>query len=154
MVRLRDVTPSDLRRLVCDLEARGQQPSTVRKNLAPVKLLFATALQDGDLERSPAAHLRIRGKPLELGVHGPRRKALTHSELRALLEAVDQDWRLFIAFLAHSGLRIAEAIALHWTHFDLGDTPTVSVRQQYRNGVLKPPKTIYSIPQRSPSHRA
>ena len=48
-----------------------------------------------------------------------------------LLAAIPEDWRLFFEFLAHTGLRISEAVGLTWEHVDLGERPHVKVREQF-----------------------
>jgi integrase len=51
-----------------------------------------------------------------------------------VLATVPQGWRLFFELLAHTGLRISEAIGLTWAHLDLGDRPRVEVREQVYRG--------------------
>lgn len=51
-----------------------------------------------------------------------------------MLAALPPDWRLFFEFLAHTGLRISEAIGLTWRHLDLGTRPRVLVREQFYGG--------------------
>jgi site-specific recombinase XerD len=45
--RLADVEPPDVRAYVRELEGEGMAPSSVRKRLAPLKAMFATAVEDG-----------------------------------------------------------------------------------------------------------
>jgi integrase len=56
-------------------------------------------------------------------------------------EACDR-WRIFFAFLAHTGLRIGEAIALQWEHVDLGAS-RVRVRRRFYRDSFAPPKSRY-----------
>jgi integrase len=73
---------------------------------------------------------------------GARVKALSEQQLRALLRHVPEEWRLFIEFLAHTGLRISEAIALEWRHIDLG-RKRVLVRRRFSKGSFGAPKSRY-----------
>lgn len=54
-LRLREIEPPDVRRFVTDLEADGLAPGTVRAVLAPVRAMFATAVEDGALRSNPPA---------------------------------------------------------------------------------------------------
>ena len=50
-------------------------------------------------------------------------------------------WRLFFRFLAATGLRISEAIALEWRHLELdGSSPHVKVRRALVKGRMGPPR--------------
>jgi integrase len=64
-------------------------------------------------------------------------KALTRGELAILLAAIPDEGRLFCTFLAHTGLRISEAVGLRWEHLELGEHPKVRVREQLYKGKRK-----------------
>ena len=51
-------------------------------------------------------------------------------------------WRLLFEFMAHTGLRIGEALALQWEHLDLGRR-RVQVRRRWYRGSFAPPKSRY-----------
>jgi len=69
-------------------------------------------------------------------------KALTRSQLRRLLDEIPADRRLFFEFLAHTGLRISEAIEVRWhTDLDLGERPRLRVSRQLRSGRPTRPKS-------------
>ena len=69
-------------------------------------------------------------------------KALTEDELRALLDEVPDEWRLFFELLAHTGLRIGEAVALTWADVDFGKR-RLHVRRRLYRGRLDSPKSRY-----------
>jgi integrase len=46
-------------------------------------------------------------------------EALTETELARLLAETPQEWRLFVEFLAHTGLRFSEAIGVRWSDIDI-----------------------------------
>src|SRR5439155_11533041 len=72
----------------------------------------------------------------------PQAKALTENELRALLAEVPAEWQLFFEFLAHTGLRIGEAVALTWADVDFGGR-RVHIRRRLYRGRLDAPKSRY-----------
>jgi integrase len=71
-------------------------------------------------------------------------RAMSTAELSMLLGLFPGRWRLFFWFLAATGLRISEAIALQWRHLQLdGSTPHVKVRRALVKGRRGPPKSRY-----------
>src|SRR5215210_2142519 len=134
--RLADIRRPDVRRFVRELEVRGLSPASVVKNLVPLKALFATAVDDEDLRSDPTTRVRVnraRGDAEEeLEV-----KAMTHDELARVLEELPEDWRLFFELLAHTGLRISEALGLDWSDLKFGERPHLRVRRQFYRGSLK-----------------
>lgn len=118
------------------VESRGVSANTVRLAFAPVRALFATALEEGAIQRNPCSGIRLSN-----AVPGDMRaKALTEGELAALIAAVPKQWRLLIELLAETGLRIGEALALEWDDIDLGQQRLHVQRRLYR-GSLGPPKS-------------
>jgi integrase len=141
-MKLAQIEPRDLKRFAAKLAARGLLPSSVRSILAPLRALFATAYEDGLIRTNPAARLRLaQPNPRH---HQEKRKALTEPELHRFLEAVPAEWRLFFELLAHTGLRIGEAIALQWSDIDLGQR-RLQVRRRYYRGRLDTPKSDYGL---------
>ena len=60
--RLAEVEPPDVRTYVRALEGEGMAPSSVRKRLAPIRAMFATAVEDGALPRDPTRGVRVSGR--------------------------------------------------------------------------------------------
>jgi integrase len=71
-----------------------------------------------------------------------RARALTEDELRRLLDEVPERWRLLVELLAHTGLRIGEAVALQWGDIDLGQR-RLRVRRRIYRGSMAAPKSAY-----------
>jgi integrase len=120
------------------LSARGLEPASVRKLVAPVKCLFADALEEGLIRSNPAADLRLRfngnGDDEQNGEEEV--KALTEEELQALLAQLDPRHRFFFRFLAETGLRISEAVEVR--HRDVEGTWLRVDRRFYRGKVGLP----------------
>jgi integrase len=75
-------------------------------------------------------------------------KALDGEELAALLRETPEHWQLLVEFLAQTGLRIGELIALEWRDVDFGARRIRVERRLYRRR-LDAPKSRYgrrSIP--------
>jgi integrase len=126
---------------LADLERAGASANTIAKVIAPVRALFADAVDDGLMQVNPLAGLHYAPRAAATG--GEREvRALTSDELAVLIECTRPDRRLLIEFLAATGLRISEAIGLRWEHitFD-GDGAVVAVRVQRYQGTEKALKT-------------
>jgi integrase len=59
-------------------------------------------------------------------------KAMSRDELAEMLALVPDQWHLFFWFLAATGVRISEAVALQWRHLAL-DTPPRTSRSAARS---------------------
>ncbi len=131
--RLADVEPGDVRDLFGQMRRDGRSTSQIKKTRAALSAMFATAVDDGLRPSNPVAGVRI---PTANGDEpkDDRAKALTREELKLLLAAIPERWRLFFEFLTHTGLRISEAVGLTWANVDLGERPQVMVREQVYRG--------------------
>jgi len=132
--RLGDVEPADVRTLYAELREDGASTATLKRLRAALSALFATAVEDRVIQWNPVQGVRIPPAPAGELEEGERAKALTRAELALLLAAIPAEWRLFFELLAHTGLRISEAIGLKWCHLDLGTRPRVMVREQFCEG--------------------
>jgi integrase len=141
-LRLAEVEPRDVKRYVAEVAASGVSRDTVRLALAPVRALLATALEEGLIRSNPATGIRIPAVVETESADAEQTKALTEDELGKLIEKAEPEWRLFVRLLADTGLRIGEAIALHWGDVDLGRR-RLSVRRRYYKGTFAPPKSRY-----------
>jgi integrase len=133
-LRLDKIDAVDLRRFVASLIGRDLARNTVRLAFAPVKLVFAQAVEDGLVDRDPTLSIRIQTNKRK----APR-DALTQAQVLRLLAAVPNERdRLFVRLVAETGLRISEAAPLRWRDLDGG---TVSVERRVRKGKIGDPKT-------------
>jgi integrase len=156
-MRLTEIEPRDIKRYASELAHRGLAPSSVRLELAPLRALLSTAVEEGLIRSNPAAGLRITQRVAQDHDEGERVKALTEAELVALLGAARcprcqkaprvgcaecRGWRLFFEFLAHTGVRIGEAVPLRFGDVDFGRR-RVKVRRRFYRGTFAPPKSSY-----------
>jgi len=132
--RLADVEPPDVRAYVRELEGEGMAPSSIRKRLAPLKAMFATAVEDGALPRDPTRPVRVSGRRSDGEVEDARVYAVTREQLARFLAEVPEEWRLFFELLAHGGLRISEQIGLDCGDVLFGERPRLRVERQHCKG--------------------
>ena len=139
------IEPTDVKRYAAEVESRGVKANTVRLAVAPLKALLATAVEDRLIRWNPSLGLRLTNAAADTGDDGEEThaKALTQDELRGLLAATGEDRRLLVRFLALTGLRISEALALTWADLDLGRRE-VKVRRRLVQGRLAPPKSRFA----------
>ena len=102
-----------MRELFAELRAaHGARRLGDQELRAALSAMFATAVEDGLLRSNPVPGVRIPRRPSDERRTRTQAKALTRAELALLLAACPSEWRLFFEFLAHTGLRIGEAIGL------------------------------------------
>jgi integrase len=144
---LSELEPRDISQFVMWLfneEAQGRKlaVSTVRGHVAAVKVLLATAVEDGLIRHNPAAGVRI-SKPGATGIEPDAsevRRALDSDELGRFLRACEPEWEPFFRLLAMTGMRIGEAIELRWRDVDFG-AKRLRVRRQFYEGTVASPKS-------------
>jgi integrase len=142
-----ELEPRDIRQFVGWLfneKEQGRQlgVSTVRGHVAAVKVLLATAVEDGLIRHNPAAGVRISrpGAPTIERDASEVRRAMDSDELARFLQACSAEWEPFFRLLAMTGLRISEAIELRWRDVDFG-AKRLRVRRQFYEGTIAPPKS-------------
>ncbi|WP_217913533.1 tyrosine-type recombinase/integrase [Miltoncostaea marina] len=143
--RLAEIEPRHIKALAKHIADRGVAPATVRTIMAPVRALFATAAEEGLIRSNPCAGIRLAGRRSVVTDELPdTRRALTEEELARIIAETPEEWRLFVRFLAQTGVRIGEAIALRWGDVDLG-ARRVKVRRRIYKGKVDVPKSRYGI---------
>jgi integrase len=141
-LRMREVGASDVRDWLLEMERRGDTPSTIRRAKAALSVMFACAVEDGDLPANPAAGVRYVPTEHAKRAHPKRkRRALTAADVVAILGAMQERWRAFFTLLAQTGVRIGELLGLTWEHVHLGDDPHIMVAEQVYRGERKKLKT-------------
>jgi integrase len=102
------------------------------------------ALAEGKVRFNPV--LGVRYVPRRPAPSKPKPRGLTVAELERFMKALAPEWRVFFALLAHTGVRIGEALGLRWEHVHLGDDPHVDVREQvYRGQRKERPKSHHGV---------
>lgn len=138
---LSSVTPADVKAYARALAGEGLKPATVRRKLAPVKAMFATALEDGLIRSSPTAGVRLGAPTADDPAEEGKVKVLAVEELAALISAAPDDARrMLVRLLAQTGLRLSEGLGLQWADVDARSS-RVFVRRRVRDGVVGLPKS-------------
>src|SRR5581483_12440133 len=93
-MRLSEIQPQHVRKFVAHTASRGIAANTVRLELAPVKALFATALEDGVIRSNPCAGVRIATAEQYDKDGVPSVKAPRPDEYAAVIAALPEEWKL------------------------------------------------------------
>jgi integrase len=121
---------------------RSLSDATVRNIMAPLRACLATAVREGAIRSNPARDIDLPHRPTAEDSEHEDVRAMSEAELTTLFGLIPERHRLFFRFLAATGLRISEAIALQWRllHLD-GSKPHVKVRRALVKGRMGPPKS-------------
>lgn len=141
--KLAEIEPRDIKAFAAHLATkRGLSAGRVRNVIAPLRAMLATAFEEGLIRSNPAANVRLV-QAVE-NESGERVKAMTEAELAAVVDAIPESYRLFFRFLAESGTRIGEAIAVRWSDFDF-NRGRVRIERRWYRGSYGPPKSPYGV---------
>lgn len=113
-LKLRDVRPDDVYKLLRAMEAAGLAAQTIKHVLAAVRRVFRHAKElgyfQGDLPTEFVAGPKVRPR---------RRGALTPEQVFWIAEKMKPPYRQLVLLLATTGLRIGEAVGLRWKRVNL-----------------------------------
>lgn len=116
--------------------------ATVRNVMAPLRACLSTAVREGLIRSNPARDVDLPHRPTAEDSEHEEVRAMSGEELSTLLALFPDRSRLLFKFLAVTGVRISEAIALQWKHLELdGSSPHVKVRRGLVKGRMGPPKS-------------
>lgn len=131
------VKREDVAAWIRDQQDEGLAAKTVKNRHALLAAALTRALDDGLIDRNPAARARIR--------RTERREMtfLTPTEFQIVLARAHPHYHPLLMTLFGTGLRLGEATALRVSDLNLDATPaTLTISRAWkRDGVLGPPKT-------------
>jgi integrase len=114
-VTLAELTPGRIRAFIDAELAKGVSPKTVRNSVGVIRSTLAGLVSHRILLSNPAS---IARGSLPLPARKPR--VLTRTQLREFLQASAGDrFEDLVLFLALTGVRLREALALRWCEVDL-----------------------------------
>ncbi|WP_404407646.1 tyrosine-type recombinase/integrase [Jeotgalibacillus malaysiensis] len=156
--KVKDITRIDLQNLVDNLLAREYARSTVSGIMTCARMIFKAAQRDGLILKNPVDHVIIPKEILTVEKIESEEgdvMFLEKDELTVFLDTarekgLDKDYAIF-SFIAYTGLRLGETIALKWDDLDF-ENNTVKVTKQIYNPTnnqhkykILTPKTRHSI---------
>ena len=137
--RLAEVSTPMVKQYVEHLSAEGLAASTVRRIMAPVKAMFATAVEDGLMRHNPTAGVRLNIVQTD-EEHEEHAKALSPDQVARLMEHIPEEHILMVRLMLQTGLRIGEVLGLRWQDIDSAGR-SLNVRNSVRGGKVGRLKT-------------
>lgn len=138
--RIADINREDVQ-LFLAKKAKTYSRSALRSMRVVLSLTLGWAKNNGWLQHNPCENVRL---PLETGGRTVERTILTSDQVNALADKLDEPYATFIMFLAATGLRIGEAIAVQWPDFH-GNV--LHITRRIYDGDLGSVKSAHSIRQ-------
>jgi integrase len=132
-LRLADIQPSDVAGFIASQQDAGLKGWTVRGELTVLSAVFKYASRHlGFVGVSPVSLLdRVERPSLE---DERTKRVLSGDELRRLLTAVDEPYRLVFELAAETGARLGEALGVVWGEVDLEAQTMTFTHQLDRDG--------------------
>lgn len=128
------VRESDLRAMVLAMREAGLSPASLNRHLSALAAVLAEAGREVTIpwQREPRGRTRWL-TPAEV------------LQLRSALLPRDAGVAALVGFLAETGLRVGEALALTWADLDLGARPRVLVRDSKNGEPRRVPLTAEAV---------
>jgi len=123
--KIAEINREDIQTFLAE-KARNYSESTLRSMRVVLGLTLGWATNCGWLERNPCTRVKL---PKRTGGRRVTRTVLTSEQVNAIVEKLKEPYATLVLFLAATGLRIGEALAIKWTDF--------------RNNVLHVTRRIY-----------
>lgn len=108
-----EITRDDIQRWR-DQEAKRVSASTVNHGLKFIRMLFNAARRDGLIADNPAEVVPTLKRDTK-----STRRPFTMTEVRALLEVADDEWKSMILFGLYTGQRLGDLARITWEQIDL-----------------------------------
>jgi integrase len=152
-LKLAQITPEHVARLIRQLEQEGKAPAYVDNLLKPLGGTFKYAMRKQFVTMNPLALLTPDDRPAR---RERERREWSPEDVTALLEASRrlverstsrQDYSLLLETAIRTGLRLGELLGLQWRDIDLKQGVLSVCRQWTRDSTYSEPKTQAAIRQ-------
>jgi integrase len=137
-MRIADIAPLHIEKLVQSRLDAGSSPKTVRNLVGLLQSIFSLAVDNDLIPRSP---VRKRHKPR---VPRSEKPVWTPAQLKLIVDSVPKADRSLFQCAMLTGARLGEILGLQWKHIDFG-AQTLEIRQALWEGELVAPKTEGSV---------
>jgi integrase len=136
-MNIKDIKPSNIKKWLYDLDDIGSKSKRIY--LSVLNGIMHEALYDEVIERNPVRLVKIPK------YQAPKIKPFTADEVQLIMNnAVNDNYRYYLAFAFYTGMRSGEIIALKKSDIDLDNMVITVQRTRSRYGESTP-KTRYSI---------
>lgn len=137
-MRIADVSPLHIERLLQSRLEGGSSPKTVRNLVGLLQSIFSLAVDNDLIPRSP---VRDRHKPR---VTRSEKPVWTPQQLKLIVDSVPKINRSLFQCAMLTGARLGELLGLQWKNVDF-ETQKLEIKQALWEGQLVQPKTEGSV---------
>jgi integrase len=145
---IQSITTADLTRLIATLRAKEKHVNgkptgtllsawTLHNACKILGLIFRSAVKHGRIATNPLARI---SDDLPVGKNKAQARVLEAEDVRKLIEATPESYRVLVATLAFTAMRISEALGLVWADVDF-DAGVISVNKQLSRATRERPAT-------------
>ena len=124
---LQKVTGSDVSAVIAEMRRKDLSPSVIAGTLMVAGMIFSYAVEKRYLVASPMTQLARRERPQSKPRTEPR--VLNLEEIDALVSRACASIRDYLCFVAFTGVRMSEGLAIRWQDVDL-EQGTVKISGQ------------------------
>jgi integrase len=152
-LKLGQIQPENVGRLIREWEARGLSPKTIQNYLGVLSGVYQFAISKGRATTNPVALLTVDERPQRNGEER-RPHEWSDEDISGVLDATESlacqpesryDYSPLLRTAIYTGLRLGELLGLRWSDIDFGAS-VLDVRQQWsRTGELTAPKTAKAL---------
>lgn len=141
-LRIGDVSGADVAAMLRGLRARKLSESTLKHSLTVLGAIYRLARSRKLVTRSPLDELDPGERPRTR--YGPGGRRLDERELAALVRHASDPaaYRVGVALLAWTGMRVSEALALRWSDVDFVDRELLVAGQLTRATRTEPARIV------------
>jgi integrase len=137
-MRITDVAPLHIERLLQSRLESGSSPKTVRNLVGLLQSIFSLAVDNDLIPRSP---VRDRHKPR---VTRHEKPVWSAEQLKLIVDSVPKTHRSLFQCAMLTGARLGELLGLQWKNINF-ESQTLEIRQALWEGELVAPKTEGSV---------
>lgn len=138
-LKLVDVTPAMLKKLLLDFQKAGYAHSSQVLLHGLLRSLFEMAFDDDSIPLSPMLKVKVPAIPKDAKPMDSHPKSLTKKELVYVLECASKEplkWQVYITLAADTGCRRGELCGLQWQDIDSKEG-TITIRRNLQYSVQK-----------------
>lgn len=117
-IKLSQIGVEDVQGFKSDLIAKGLSPQMVKHNLRLLRQMLKHAVDWDYLKKNPAE--KVKYPKIPKNEKKMEDAILTPTEIRVLLDQVNDKWRALLLVAIAGGLRIGEILAMKWGNLDWG----------------------------------
>jgi integrase len=129
------------------VKAKSYSKSTLRSIRVSMGLTLGWAAENGWIDKNPCTKIKL---PVQTGGRTVTRSVLTEDQIDSIVAKLEEPYATLVVFLAATGLRIGEAIAVQWEDIKRkGDVYVLHVQRRIydgETGTVKSTKSKRTIP--------